>query len=75
MQVKLIPFIVTQIAKRIAPLPIAKASSLVEWDDKDALTIQINYNCLNNDVVSNVQSKNTSHDVQQELTKNLKVKM
>jgi hypothetical protein len=47
----------------VATLPTTKASSLVEWDDKDALTIQVIDNCLNNNVVSNVQSKNTSHDV------------
>jgi hypothetical protein len=37
--------------------------------DKDTIAIQVTNNCLDNNIISNVQSKTTSHDAWQELIK------
>ncbi len=69
---KLWPYVNGMQAKPIIPIvaQIATlASSIVEWVDKDAIAIQVINNCLDNNIISNVQSKTTSHDVGQELIK------
>jgi hypothetical protein len=37
--------------------------------DKDVIAIQVINNCLNNNIISNVQSKTTPYDAWQELIK------
>jgi len=69
MHAKPIVPIIVQIATKAIFLPVAKASSIAEWDDKDAIAIQVINTCLNNNIISNVQSKTTLHDVWQELIK------
>jgi hypothetical protein len=48
-----------QIVAGAAILPATRAS-IAKWDDKDAIAIQVINNCLDNNTISNVQSKITS---------------
>jgi hypothetical protein len=61
--------IVAQIVARAIVLPAIGIGSIVEWYDKDAIAIQVINNCSDNNIISNVQLKTTSHDVWQELIK------
>ncbi len=58
---------VAQIVVGATILVATRASSITKWDDKDTIAIQVINNCLDNNVVSNVQSIITSHDAWQEL--------
>jgi len=58
---------VAQIVVGAAILGATRAGSITKWDDKDPIAIQVINNCLDNNVVSNVQSIITSHDAWQEL--------
>jgi F420-0:gamma-glutamyl ligase len=57
---------VAQIVAGAAILPATRAGSIAKWDDKDAIAIQVINNCSDN-IISNVQSKITSHDAWEEL--------
>jgi hypothetical protein len=57
---------VAQIVAGAAILLATRADSIAKWDDEDAIAIQVINNCSDNNVVSNVQSKITSHDAWQE---------
>ncbi len=54
MQAKPIAPTIAQIAARDVVLLITRTSSIVEWDDKDEIAIQVINNFLDNNVVSNV---------------------
>jgi hypothetical protein len=58
---------VAQIVTGAAILPATRGGTITKWDDKDTIAIHIINNCSNINVVSNVQSKITSHDAWQEL--------
>ncbi len=58
---------VAQIVAGAAILPATRAGSIAKWDDKDTIAIQVINNCSDNNIISNVQSKITSHDAWEEL--------
>ena len=49
------------IAARIPALPQTGAGSISMWEDQDTLALTIINNCLENSIVSHIQSCTTSH--------------